>query len=1364
MRLLSLPLLGPHHERRAALLLLLLQLLLVGCLLSSSCLLAAAEGPPEQQQEKQKKQQQQQRIPPSPRSSPGHDFTTLDDVEGEPLSPGHRLKPSPVAAATAAAATTAAAVQVAAAGIDNTPPIPRERLLSKLKPLQFRTAQQQQQHQQQQQQQQRRLRSAWSVGLVGSRLRRSLRWRREGGGQQQEQQQQQQAGEAPWSLGSGMALDSLGLDYAADLEGEEEVSEKCLAAFRGDALTHKADPIGRSGPRSLRLLSCQLEFPRDGGRQRDDSSSLTLRGVAVSAPPANIYREHRLSGGALVILVSCPACPQSAVSFYIRRAAAPIELSPPPAAAAAAGAAAAAAAENPGCGVDFAIGELGTTYKAVGVAKPWMRQAVVCSGNATHFAAITKPKDLSRLVEAMASQLATPLISDVEVEKAFIAAASSFNAHLLSGQPRAVAMHLALKCGVGEMAKVHFGTWRNLRGWAERQELSVQDAVRHYHEQAYLPGRLAVAIVDRRPMSDLEAAVGSSLSLLAGRIGETAAAPPAAAPAPAAAAVKTRATTSASCSTPAVHYVESMADQQHPRVFFSFFLPAVELEATSPITASATGAATTAAATAAAVAARLREEELSLALRARRFLVAMLSATARGSLIARLRSSGLAQQAAVHLPISNDSGAVLQVEVVLTYANFNEKVADAGEMIFAFIASAAAAAAAAVIAAAAAVIAAAAAVVHAAHQSDLGTVEERDLKAAAAAGVVLLQQLSPSRLHLVLQSSALDSACSRLQPQTLARHGSGKMDAAVYSRWLAAFRSRKQALKNLLSRWGLALPSQNPFASWARQDQAVSLRWQEEELPESSSSNSHRVRRSDTVVVSVAGPWEALESVLLALLLPLSPSPAAALASASPATAEAARGAAAAEITHAAVAAANSRLMDALQEVPRPGLLLTETALDLLVEPQKTREGLSRELRRARVEEQLVVAWRDSLWKRMALQATIEGNIPEAAAHSIISLVISVLKPVELVDVSEAVPSKVVDLRGIEALSPSTGAPRSFGRKDERGLRATPPTALYIHPAFSATAFHAVRVYVQLGSLGGVSSDIAAATAAAAAAAAGAAAGDWFAAAVSLRLYKESSSGFSAAKPPYFLTIGGIGYLSCTVTSSLNLQTLLAAVDAAVRSLARLSVEEALREVELAPEWSPRRRDRHLCPFSGACPEHVNSSAFTAAAAAVKAATSTADAVAVNAAIFTAAAAVTAGSTTAAEQPLLEWGIEMSLRALRETPRLLVGSMHVALLPPLPPFLPHSLNEGSLRTELRCFSRGIQLQGQELSAPSLSDQARALHLSTAAAAVTLAAQHQQQQQQQQEQQQKVGRSRGQERERPPPALPPKGSSFTEAAR
>lgn len=126
-------------------------------------------------------------------------------------------------------------------------------------------------------------------------------------------------------------------------------------------------------------------------------------------------------------------------------------------------------------------------------------------------------------------------------------------------------------------------------------------------------------------------------------------------------------------------------------------------------------------------------------------------------------------------------------------------------------------------------------------------------------------------------------------------------------------------------------------------------------------------------MISVSGPRSALENVLLALLLPLSPPSEAA-------TGRFPVGAAAfLELSQSAVTAANNKLSALLQEVPKPDLLLTETVLDLLVDPQKTREGLIRELRRAPVDQKLLIAWRDSLWRRMALQATFEVRQTDAA-------------------------------------------------------------------------------------------------------------------------------------------------------------------------------------------------------------------------------------------------------------------------------------------------------------------------------------------------------------------------------------------------
>lgn len=177
------------------------------------------------------------------------------------------------------------------------------------------------------------------------------------------------------------------------------------------------------------------------GRQRNSLLPSTLRGVSIAATPASAFREHRLASGALVVLVSCPACPRSAVSFYIRRYEGddPVGAFPPTSASSTA-----LSVPSAGCGVDFVIGELGGIYRALGIGKPWVRQAVVCSGEAVHFAAASKPQNFPMLVKALASQLSKPVINEAEAEKAFIAAASSFNGHLLYGHPRAVAMHLAL--------------------------------------------------------------------------------------------------------------------------------------------------------------------------------------------------------------------------------------------------------------------------------------------------------------------------------------------------------------------------------------------------------------------------------------------------------------------------------------------------------------------------------------------------------------------------------------------------------------------------------------------------------------------------------------------------------------------------------------------------------------------------------------------------------------------------------------------------------------------------------------------------------------------------------------------------------
>ena len=46
---------------------------------------------------------------------------------------------------------------------------------------------------------------------------------------------------------------------------------------------------------------------------------------------------------------------------------------------------------------------------------------------------------------------------------------------------------LLQKCGVGAMARIHYGTWRSLDRWADRQGLSVPEAIKRYHEQTYVP-------------------------------------------------------------------------------------------------------------------------------------------------------------------------------------------------------------------------------------------------------------------------------------------------------------------------------------------------------------------------------------------------------------------------------------------------------------------------------------------------------------------------------------------------------------------------------------------------------------------------------------------------------------------------------------------------------------------------------------------------------------------------------------------------------------------------------------------------------------------------------------------------------------
>lgn len=116
--------------------------------------------------------------------------------------------------------------------------------------------------------------------------------------------------------------------------------------------------------------------------------------------------------------------------------------------------------------------------------------------------------------------------------------------------------------------------------------------------------------------------------------------------------------------------------------------------------------------------------------------------------------------------------------------------------------------------------------------------------------VSLLQHLSPSKLHLVLQSPSLDSLASRVQPHTLARYGEGELDPAAYKRWSAAFWSRKEILSALLSRWGLSLPKRNAFAGWMQKDQSLSLSWEPEEQEGGSSSGSTLPTRNNTPLPS----------------------------------------------------------------------------------------------------------------------------------------------------------------------------------------------------------------------------------------------------------------------------------------------------------------------------------------------------------------------------------------------------------------------------------------------------------------------------------------------------------------------------------
>ncbi|OEH76710.1 hypothetical protein cyc_07388 [Cyclospora cayetanensis] len=1278
---------------------------------------------------------------------------------------------------------------------------------------------------------QKQLRSSKNSGFVGSIMRRRLSWT-------------SLSHRAPKSAVSLMRFFPPGgpkwkprpAELQMDDETEEEVSDKCLLAFRGDAISHRADPIGRSGPRSLRLLACQMAFFRDGGWQRDNTRSLTLGGVALSASPAAALREHRLSSGALIILVSCPACVRSAVTFYVRRhdslrsdLSGVLQEAPPP-----------------GCAADFALGDLAGIYRTLGMTRPWSRRGVVCSGSFVHFVAASKPRDFPMLVKALAGQLNSPVIHQSDVEKAFIASTSSFNAHLLYAHPRAVAMHLALKCGQGSMLRLYHGTWQALQRWAEKFGLSVADAVTRYHQQTYLPSRVTVGVVDPRSLDAIEAAIGPDLLFLAfqdtavmnlrefpslssaPRDSKSAAAgqvgggqpqtaknklQPDAADGVHAAADKGNEEVSvpSCCRTPALHFLECAPDQPHTLAFFSFFLPphddgaspdaaaaatsvfagasseAAGAAAREAAAAAAEGVAATAARTGAAnIAAGHTTEggggatsadasssssrgktDLPVTLRARRLLVAMLAASGGSTLLGRLVSSGKALKAAVHLPISSDGGALLQIEVTLPDDDLKHRLADIGEMIFAYIGALRESPPGwwfmaeqqrlfafeqlffsphdvlqDVIDVA----------TDATHSSEFITVDKTALMTAAGAAVALLQHLSPSRLHLLLQSPIIDHLSASVQPQTFVRFGEGKLAEKTVKRWVSAF-CNKQIRDTLLRRLGLSLPRRNAFADWARREQ-LAVAWELEETPGNIGSSGNPtgyntplpsptprtltedplagfeslsipraptlvdkrmasklgsdlirgsvgtqssdyknmsgygrsgrrhagsllgaesehyrpvqfsrhhpcynkcsvwrkspanpqdpraaltlrlgcwvgqqlvpreaaaaeiflllvklqtqasdlpsslltrlplqvreeafragndvafsaasfaaethdiyVRQSDSIVLSISGPRDGLEGVLLALLLPLAP-PAAAIAA----------GVAPLDLSDAAVTAANQKLLNLVHELPRPEMLLTEMALDLLVIPQKSREALQRELRKAPIDTKMVVAWRDRIWQSLAIHATIEGNMTEEEVWDLLSMVISTLNPASLHSVSEVLPSLVVDLKGLYLLAPSVTS-LSVGQfyQHEKKQHQSPPIALCIHPTFAKTAFHAVRV---------------------------------------ARLQQDGQV-LSAGKPPYYVNIGGVGYVTCTLTSTISVKNLILSLDAAVRVLAQMSIEEALREVELSAEWSPEKIDSALCPFFPVCPGRLNRSV----------------------------------------QPLVDEGIEVCLRALRETPRLFV--------------------------------------------------------------------------------------------------------------
>ena len=161
-----------------------------------------------------------------------------------------------------------------------------------------------------------------------------------------------------------------------------------------------------------------------------------------------------------------------------------------------------------------------------------------------------------------------------------------------------------------------------------------------------MPGRITVAVVDGRSLSALEAAIGPSLAFLAYPDGEaqetgrtwkapTGPGEPSIPPSP----LEGKQTPSPTCETPALHYLECNSDQQETLAFFSFFLP--------PDTNKETSAGW---------------PDLAVSLRARRLVMAMLAASGRETLLSRLVASQRALRASVHLPISNDSGAMIQVQ------------------------------------------------------------------------------------------------------------------------------------------------------------------------------------------------------------------------------------------------------------------------------------------------------------------------------------------------------------------------------------------------------------------------------------------------------------------------------------------------------------------------------------------------------------------------------------------------------------------------------------------------------------------------------------------------------------------------------